>query len=109
MASMLQAIIDDPTPGPSVQAETEMTASANPLLAAPLRVALEKDYFAGYDAKQGTWGFDQKYLDWDSVQYAMNLAPPGDARADGTAKPTLTAQLQLLHPLCVGLYHFPTD
>src|SRR5260370_1270519 len=106
---MLQAIIADATPGLWVQAETEMTASANPLLAAPLRVALEKDYLAGYDAKQGSWGFDQKYLDWDSVEYAMNGAARGDGRGEGMAKQTLTAQRPLLDPVWGGVYQYSTD
>jgi uncharacterized protein len=109
MASMLQAIIDDPTPGPSVRAETEIKFPTNPLLASQLRTQLEKDYVAGYDAKQGSWGFDQKYLDWDSVQYAMDLAARGDARAEGMAKQTLAAQLQLLDPVWGGVYQYSTD
>ena len=109
MASMLQAIIDDPTPGPSVRAETEIKFPTNPLLASPLRTQLEKDYVAGYDSKQGSWGFDQKYLDWDSVQYAMDLAGHGDTRAEGMAKQTLTAQLQLLDPVWGGVYQYSTD
>ncbi len=109
MASMLQAIIDDPSPGPSVRAEREITFPANPLVAAPLRAQLEKDYVAGYDAKQGSWGFDQKYLDWDSVEYAMDLAARGDARAEGMAKQTLGAQLQLLDPVWGGVYQYSTD
>jgi uncharacterized protein YyaL (SSP411 family) len=109
MASMLQAIIDDPTPGPSVRAETEIKFPANPLLASTLRAQLEKDYIAGYDAKQGSWGFDQKYLDWDSVQYAMDLAAHGDARAEGMAKQTLAAQLNLLDPVWGGVYQYSTD
>src|SRR5260370_13819899 len=103
MASMLQAIIDDPTPGPSVQPAPEVTLPANPLLVPQLRAELEKDYLAGYDAKQGSWGFDQKYLDWDSVEYAMNLPPRGDARAEGMANQPLTAQLQLLDPVWGGV------
>src|SRR5262245_55691376 len=74
MASILQAIIDNPTPGPSVRAETKINFPAIPLLPAALRTRLEKDYLAGYDSKQGSWGFDQKFLDWDSVEYAMDLA-----------------------------------
>src|SRR5262245_37471374 len=73
MASMLQAIIDDPTPGPSVRPEVPISYPTNPLLGSSLRTQLEKDYLAGYDAKQGSWGFDQKFLDWDSVEYAMDL------------------------------------
>jgi uncharacterized protein len=109
MASMLQAIIDDPSPGPSVQPETKIQFSANPLLAADLRAGLEKEYLAGYDAKQGSWGSDQKLLDWDSVEYAMQLAAHGDARAEGMAKQTLTAQLQLLDPVWGGVYQYSTD
>jgi uncharacterized protein len=109
MASMLQAIIDDPTPGPSVRAEKEISFPANPLVPAALRTQLEKDYLAGYDAKQGSWGFDQKYLDWDSVEYAMDLASRGDARAEGMARQTLDAQLQLLDPVWGGVYQYSSD
>src|SRR5580704_43043 len=72
MASMLQAIIDDPSPGPSVQPEKEISFPSSDVLPGPLQAQLEKDYLEGFDAKQGSWGFDQKYLDWDSVQYAMD-------------------------------------
>jgi uncharacterized protein len=109
MASMLQAIIDDPSPGPSVQAEKEIAFPANPLLAAALRTQLEKDYLDGYDGKQGSWGFDQKYLDWDSVELAMDRAAHGDARAESMAKQTLDAQLQLLDPVWGGVYQYSTD
>jgi uncharacterized protein len=109
MASMLQAIIDDPTPGPSVQAEKEISFPTNPLIPKEQRAKLEKDYVDGYDTRQGSWGFDQKYLDWDSVEYAMDLAARGDARAEGMAKQTLGAQLQLLDPVWGGVYQYSTD
>src|SRR3984893_6989566 len=109
MASMLQAIIDDPTPGPSVQEEKEISFPAIPLIPTALRSQLEKDYIAGYDAKQGSWGFDQKYLDWDSVEYAMVLAAGGDARTEGMARQTLTAELQLLDPVWGGVYQYSAD
>jgi uncharacterized protein YyaL (SSP411 family) len=109
MASMLQAIIDDPTPGPSVTAEKEISFPANPLVPAALRFELEKDYLAGYDAKQGSWGFDQKFLDWDSVELAMDRAAKGDARAEGMARQTLNAQLQLIDPVWGGVNQYSTD
>jgi uncharacterized protein YyaL (SSP411 family) len=109
MASMLQAIIADPSPGPSVQAEREISFPANPLLAASLRTQLEKDYLAGYDAKQGSWGSDQKYLDVDSVELAIDRAAHADARAATMAKQTLDAQLQLLDPVWGGVYQYSTD
>jgi uncharacterized protein len=109
MAGMLQAIIDDPSPGPSVEAEKEIAFPANPLLVNALRAQLEKDYLAGYDAKQGSWGTDQKYLDVDSVELAMDRAAHGDARAATMAKQTLDAQLQLLDPVWGGVYQYSTD
>jgi len=55
MASMLQAIIDDPTPGPSVVPETRIEFAASPFLSTELRAQLQKKYVAGYDAKHGSW------------------------------------------------------
>jgi hypothetical protein len=109
MAGMLQAIIDDPSPGPSVEAEKEIAFPANPLLGNALRAQLEKDYLAGFDAQQGSWGTEQKYLDVDSVELAIDRAAHGDARAASMAKQTLDAQLQLLDPVWGGVYQYSTD
>jgi uncharacterized protein len=109
MASMLQAIIDDPTPGPSVQQEKEVTFPSSADLPAALHSQLEKDYLAGFDSKQGSWGFDQKYLDVDSVELAMDRAARGDSRAAAMARQTLDAQLQLLDPVWGGFYQYSTD
>src|SRR5476649_622797 len=40
MASMLQAIVDDPTPGPSVEAAPKLTIPVNAILAASIRSKL---------------------------------------------------------------------
>ena len=109
MVSMLQAIIDDPTPGPSVQLEKKIAFPTNPLLPTLLRTQLDKEYLAGYDAKQGSWGVDQKYLDIDSVELAVDRAAHGDAHAETMAKQTLDAQLQLLDPVWGGVYQYSTD
>jgi uncharacterized protein len=109
MASMLQAIIDDPSPGPSVQPEKEISFPSSATLPAALQSQLEKDYLAGYDSKQGSWGFDQKYLDVDSVELAIDRTAHGDARAATMARQTLDAQLQLLDPVWGGFYQYSTD
>jgi uncharacterized protein len=108
MASMLQAIIDDPSPGPSAQPEAKLTFPANAALSAPLRDALNKDFLAGYDQAHASWGFDQKFLDWDSVEYSMDLAQFGDRKAERMARDTLRAQLQLLDPAWGGVYQYST-
>ncbi|MDP9338209.1 MAG: DUF255 domain-containing protein [Acidobacteriota bacterium] len=107
MASMLQAIIDDPTPGPSVQPEAKLELPSEPLLTAALRKELTGNFFNGYDTARGSWGRDQKFLDWDSVEYAMNLARlKKDARAEHMARQTLSEQLHLLDPAWGGVYQY---
>jgi uncharacterized protein YyaL (SSP411 family) len=107
-ASILQAIIDDPTPGPSVQAEIPINYPSNPLLPEKLRDELRANYLAGYDAREGAWGDDFKFMDWDSVEYALDNAAHGDAQAEKMARQTLTAQLNLLDPVWGGVYQYST-
>jgi uncharacterized protein len=109
MSSMLQAIIDDPTPGPSVVPETKIEFADSPFLSAEMRDRLNKGYLAGYDAKRGSWGTDQKYLDWDGVELAMSRSRHGDVAAEKMARQTLDAQLNLLDPAWGGVYQYSTD
>ena len=110
MSSMLQAIIDDPSPGPSVQAAPKLTIPANAILDAGIRSKLTQNDLAGYDAKYGSWGTDQKYLDWDSVEYSMVLARrDGNTQAAHMARQTLDEQLHLLDPAWGGVYQYSTD
>jgi uncharacterized protein YyaL (SSP411 family) len=110
MSSMLQAIIDDPSPGPSVQAAPKLAIPANAILDAAVRTKLTQNYLAGYDAKCGSWGTDQKYLDWDSVEYSMVLARrDGNTQAAHMARQTLDEQLHLLDPAWGGVYQYSTD
>jgi len=103
MASMLQAIIDDPSPGPSVTSgsssaftEADASSSADTDL-------LRKQLLAGYDAPQGSWGTEQKFLNWDNVEYCLVQAQQNDAAADKMARQTLAAQLKLVDPVWGGV------
>jgi uncharacterized protein len=110
MLSMLKAIIDDPSPGPSVEPEARLNLPSSPLLSAEARKHLQANFIAGYDEKNGSWGFNQKFLDWDSVEYAMVLArQKSDAHAKQMAQQTLAGQLHLLDPAWGGVYQYSTD
>ena len=110
MLSILQAILDDPTPGPSVRPEAKLELPANTLLSDTLRQRLNKDFRAGYDEKYGSWGTNQKFLEWDSVEYSLVLARFNkDAQAEHMARQTLTEQLHLLDPAWGGVYQYSTD
>ncbi len=108
MASMLQAIIDDPTPGPSVVPEEHIEYSST-AISASLRVELEKDYLDGYDTKEGGWGFGHKFLDWDSVELAMIRAKGGNGRAVRMVRQTLAGEEHLIDPVWGGVYQYSTD
>jgi uncharacterized protein len=110
MLSMLEEILRDPTPGPSVRPEAKLDLPANPLLGDALRERLNKNYREGYDQKFASWGTDQKFLDWDSVEYSMVLLRLNkDAQAEHMARQTLTEQLHILDPAWGGVYQYSTD
>ena len=102
MISMLNAIIKDPSPGPSVRAEPQLNFT-NSQLSSELREQLKKRFVEQYDFKKGSWGFDQKFLDWNSVEYAMTRARTGDAQSEKMAKQTLTQQVKLIDPVWGGV------
>jgi len=110
MASTLQAFIDDPTPGPSANDDSQKVQySKTSILTDAQRKDLKAALLAGYDGKYGSWGRDQKYLDWNNVEYCMTQARAGDIRMEKLAKQTLTAQLQLIDPVWGGVYQYSTD
>ncbi len=109
MASLLQAVIDDPTPGPSVAAEVEVHPSGSASLAPDARENLQHNLFALYDDRAGGWGGATKFVDADVVEYCLRLASLGDRRAEQMVRQTLTANLRLIDPAWGGVYQYSTD
>jgi len=107
MASMLQAIIDDPSPGPSVTnaATLSLGDASVPTDTNGLRAQL----LAGYDAKLGSWGMSQKFLNWDNVEYCLTRARAGDADAEKMARQTLDAELKLVDPVWGGVDQYSAE
>lgn len=109
MASMLQAIVDDPSPGPSVQPEPPLRFPRDPWLSARLRAELRQEFDQQYDPRHQGWGTGHKYLDWDSVEYALGRARQGDPKAARQARGTLDAALRLLDPAWGGVYQYSVE
>ena len=109
MASLLQAIIDDPTPGPSVAppragARGRLRRS---LLSQAQLAALRKTYAQAYDAKYGGWGSGQKFIDSPTMEYTFALiVEERDALAERRARQTLDANLALIDPVWGGVYQY---
>src|SRR3954447_4977855 len=106
MQALLQAIIDDPSPGPSVGEAFEVKPAASAFLTKPQRDALSKAYDESYEDKIGGWGEVQKYIDADSMDLAITRAESGDAMAAKRARQTLDAALALIDPVWGGVFQY---
>ena len=106
MQALLQAIIDDPTPGPSVTEAFEVKPADSAFLSKTQREALSKNYDESYEDKLGGWGEMQKYIDADSMDLAISRAEAGDAGAAKRARQTLDAALALIDPVWGGAFQY---
>jgi uncharacterized protein YyaL (SSP411 family) len=109
MASMLQAIIDDPSPGPSIVAEAPLEQASNAGLKPEQQEKLRKILRDAYDSKNRGWGTVQKFLDWDIIEFCLGEAMRGDQELEHRAGETLEAQRQLIDPVWGGVYQYSTD
>ncbi|HZE99393.1 MAG TPA: DUF255 domain-containing protein [Planctomycetota bacterium] len=99
-AKLLEAVIEDPTPGPSAPPAAAPVFGSAATLESGLRQQLTKRWEDGYDADLGGWGQIQKFLDSDSIELAMRL---GKGK---WAEQTLAAHLQLIDPVWGGAYQY---
>jgi hypothetical protein len=106
MSSMLQAIIDDPSPGPSVEKEAAFHPAADSAIQPALLKRIQSQYQKQYDTPVAGWGFGHKYLDSDSVEYALRLAARGNTVAAKQAADTLHNATALLDPVWGGMYQY---
>src|SRR5580693_4608890 len=109
MASMLQAIINDPSPGPSVVVEPPLVAGGEIALGSGRQNLLRQLLVDNYDHSNRGWGTSQKFLDWDTIEYCLAETQRGDQSFERMARETLTAQLNLLDPAWGGVYQYSTD
>lgn len=109
MASMLKAIIDDPSPGPSIEKEAALHPAPDASLSPALLARVKTAYDAQYDKPNAGWGFSHKYLDEDSVENALRLAASGNATYVKRANDTLHDATALLDPVWGGAYQYSVD
>jgi uncharacterized protein YyaL (SSP411 family) len=108
MVRLLQACIDDPTPGPSVTEEPALKFSTDGALPADLLKEMQEALTIRYDKDQKGWHFSHKYLDWENTEYCLNRAAGGDKELETMAREALDAQLNLIDPVWGGVYQYST-
>jgi uncharacterized protein len=109
MMAMLQAIIADPSPGPSVKASAKIDYEDGLGLTREGRARLLKKLAAGYDTRRAAWGREQKFLNCDNVEYCLSHAAEDGGHCEKMARETLEAQRQLIDPAWGGVYQYSTD
>ena len=107
MIAMLEAVVADPTPGPSVRPEADLSAAATEAsLPRELESELEALLRQRYDREQGGWGFEKKFLDWDAIELCLEKARNGNDAAARMARETLSNARKLIDPIWGGLYQY---
>jgi uncharacterized protein len=109
MSSMLQAIIDDPSPGPSVGPAVGMQAAASAHLSDKQRETLRKNFLDAYDQENAGWGTVHKFIQAQNMEYALTKAKEGDEAAAKMARATLDAALNLMDPVWGGMYQYSDE
>lgn len=103
---LLGAIAADPTP------EQESPEPSPPAPASALAEGLRRDLVAGelrtHDREAGGLDTVQKFLDRNSLEYALERAREGSAVHRGWALQTLDAGRALLDPVWGGIYQYST-
>jgi uncharacterized protein YyaL (SSP411 family) len=106
MASMLQAFIDDPSPGPSVTSLGAAGSRADLRPSDAPTAELQGRLISGYDRSVGGWSVEHRFLEADNVEYCLRAASRGDAEAGAIARDMLRLQRQLMDPAWGGVYQY---
>lgn len=106
MQALLKAVIDDPSPGPSVGEAFEVKPTTSTFLSKEQRAELTKNVDESWDDTLAGWGENQKYIDADSFDLALTRAEAGNAAAAKRARQTLDAAVALIDPVWGGVFQY---
>lgn len=108
MQQLLQAIVDDPSPEQGFDKAHPQPRAFSSDLHDDVRNELLKRHADTYDIQSGSLKNAQKFLERDSVEYALYLASQGEQREQQRAQQTLDAALALFDPAWGGVYQYST-
>lgn len=109
MVALLEAIIEDPSPGPSVVPAARITSGRNRSLGPSQRAALTQVYEVLYDREHGGWGEVHKFIDAPTLELTLARLDAGNATAATWARRTLDANLLLIDPVWGGVYQYSDE
>ena len=106
MIELLRAVINDPNPESFEDGKVEVAANA--FLDSSLKNELKDRFYKTFDSKEGGLTIFQKYIDEETMDYALVLASKGDKEARKIAEKTLNSALKIFDPAWGGVYQYST-
>lgn len=105
LASLLHAVIDDPSPAGSVTAPLTTEYASSPDIGPALLGALNDKFEKQYDVPDNNLvDFEIKYVDPDSFEYARSLARRGEKGVENDFIESLDSALGLIDPAWGGAW-----
>ncbi|BBM82834.1 thioredoxin domain-containing protein [Candidatus Uabimicrobium amorphum] len=105
MSKLLQELFLNPQ---AQEGKEQVQYAKEHTLSVTTREVLKNKYRKTYDAKFGGLKLAKKFLDWDSVEYALVRAQLKDDFSDKVARSTLDGAAELIDPVWGGMYQYST-
>jgi uncharacterized protein YyaL (SSP411 family) len=106
MLSLLDAIVADPSPGPSVGTALKVVNTGAVSLTEKDRAALTETADALYDVANAGWGTEHKYIDAAAVEWSFAAVDSGNQLAMTKVRRTLDANQKLIDPVWGGVFQY---
>lgn len=108
MMQLLSKVVSDPASLMADDAQKPPVFAHSPLLDEAVRVELLQRHRLRYDTVNGGLDISKKFIDEETVEYAMLLAANGDSVELQRAQQTLDGALALIDPQFGGAYQYST-
>lgn len=109
MLSLLDAIVADPSPGPSVGTAMKIGNTGATSLAQKARSSLTETADSLYDVSNAGWGTEHKYLDSSAIEWSLATVDAGNQLAITKVRRTLDANQNLIDPVWGGVFQYSDD
>jgi len=109
MTRLLQAVVDDPSPEKAAALNLPSSFARQGALSKELIVQLQQNHSSAIDPIKGGLRTNHKYIDRDSLEYAIHLASKGNQVQQKWAQKTLDQALKLFDPVWGGVYQYSTQ
>jgi hypothetical protein len=106
MLSLLNAIVADPSPGPSIGTALQVQSTNATSLGRKQRDELISAFDSLYDEDHAGWGSEHKYVDAAAIEWSFTTLDSGNQAAIRKIRHTLDANLNLIDPVWGGVYQY---